>query len=206
MERKTQLFYIPGGMTFRSHEDYMNFLKTRPISLEARVKWSDKFLDESLGKAVQIIRPRMPLKDNAEYEDWKIHFERYFNQLTDNIILIGESLGGIFLAKYLSENEFLKKILSTYLVAPPFDDTLEGEDLVGGFELQPDLSMIEGNCRDLTLLFSKNDDCVPVSHAEKYRAKLRNSNIVIYENKNGHFNVPEFPEIVEMIKKNLKGR
>lgn len=51
-----------------------------------------------------------------------------------------------------------------------------------------------------------DDDCVPVSHAEKYRNKLRNANIIIYKSKNGHFNVSKFPEIVKIIKSLKKSR
>lgn len=202
-KNKIQIFYIHGGMTFKNQEDYLDFLKNRKISIENKIRWSEDYLREQLKDNFQIIRPRMPLQDNAKYNEWKIHFERYFSQLEDGIILMGESLGGIFLAKYLSENIFPKKILSVYLVCPPFDDTLIDEDLAGGFNLNSDLSMIEKNCENINLLFSKDDDCVPVSHAEKFREKLKNANIVIYENKNGHFNVSEFPEIVEMIKSDV---
>ncbi|MEK6903845.1 MAG: hypothetical protein AABW64_04330 [Nanoarchaeota archaeon] len=45
---------------------------------------------------------------------------------------------------------------------------------------------------------------VPVSHAEKFRKKLKNANIIIYESKNGHFKISEFPEIVTMIKNDTK--
>ena len=38
---------------------------------------------------------------------------------------------------------------------------------------------------------------------ENYKEKLPNSKITIFESKNGHFNISEFPEIVEMIKKDL---
>jgi len=53
-------------------------------------------------------------------------------------------------------------------------------------------------------MFSKDDDIVSVSHTEKYRKKLKNANIKIFENKNGHFNISEFPEIVKMIKDDVK--
>lgn len=136
-KQKIQIFYIHGGMTFKNKKDYLHFLKNRKVSVDfQKVKWSGNYLDKKLGSNFQIIRPRMPLQDNAKYGDWAIHFERYFSQLKDNIILIGESLGGIFLAKYLSENKFPKKILATYLVCPPFDNTITGEDLVGGFKLK----------------------------------------------------------------------
>jgi len=203
-KEKPQIFFIHGGMTFKNRKDYLNYLKTREISIEKKIRWGDKYLDDNLGKIFQIIRPRMPLPDNSKYEEWKIHFERHFPYLKDNIILIGASLGGIFLAKYLSENKFPRKILSTYLVCPPFDDTLPEEDLVRGFKLKSDLSLLEKNSKNLYLLFSKNDDVVPVSHAEKYRKKLKKAKIIIYKNKNGHFIISKFPEIVKLIKMDIK--
>ena len=204
MEEKPQIFIVHGGTTFKNREDYLDFLKNRSVSIEKKRKWRKQYLDEELGDDFKIIRPRMPLKENARYEDWKIHFERHIPHLEDNLILIGISLGGIFLAKYLSENEFPKKILSTYLIAPPFDNEGIEEDLVGGFELGEDLSKMEENCNNTTLIFSKDDEVVPISHASKYKEKLENSNFEIYESKNGHFRIPEFPEIVKMIREDLE--
>ena len=203
-KKKIQIFIIHGGMTFKSKKDYLHFLKTRKISIKEKIYWTDDYLKKQLGKDFEIIKPRMPLQDNAKYKEWKIYFERHFSQLRNNIILIGSSLGGIFLAKYLSENKFPVKILSTYLICPPFDNTLVEEDLVGGFKLKSDLSLIEKNSKNLNLLFSKDDDVVPVSHAEKFRKKLKNANIVIYKSKNGHFKISEFPEIIKLIKKDVK--
>ncbi len=204
MKNKLQILYIHGGETFKNKKDYLNFLKNREISIEEKNKWHGAFLKNSLGNKFDIIKPRMPLADNAKYEDWKIHFERHFPYLKNNIILIGGSLGGIFLAKYLSENKFPKRILSLYLVCPPYDNSLPGEDLVGGFKLPVNLLRLDNCSRNVSLLFSQDDEVVPVSHAEKYRKKLKKANIIILNGKNGHFKVSEFPEIVEMIKEDLK--
>lgn len=195
---------VHGGMTFKNKKDYLFYLKNRKISVEKKVRWAEDYLDKELGKKFEIIRPHMPLQDDAKYEEWKVNFERYVPYLRNNVILIGRSLGGIFLAKYLSENRFPKKILSVYLVCPPFDNTLSEEDLVGGFKLKSDLSLIEKNTKNLNLLFSKDDDVVPVAHAEKYRNKLKKAKIVIYKSKNRHFNISRFPEIVKMIKEDTK--
>ena len=191
---------IHGGMTFKNQKDYLSYLKNKEIKLDKKPRWTEEYIDKELGKKFQIIKPRFPLQDNAKYEDWKIWFERYIPLLNNNVILVGGSLGGIFLAKYLSENKFPKKLLSVYMICPPFDNTILGEDLVGGFKLKSDLSLIEKNCKDVTLMFSADDDCVPVSHAEKYRNKLKDSKIIIYKSKNGHFKISKFPEIVKMIK------
>ena len=201
MQKKTQILMIHGGETFKNRADYLRYLKTREISLEKQARWHAEYLDKKLGRAFEIIRPRMPLPDNAKYEDWKINFERYIPFLKDGCILIGTSLGGIFLAEYLSENKFPKKNLATFLVCPPFDGSGSSEDLVGGFKLKSDLSLLEKNSKNLHLLFSAADDVVPVAHAEKYRRKLPNADIRIYKNKGGHFQIETFPEIVAMIRK-----
>src|SRR3989338_3700278 len=201
---KPQLVFIHGGMTFKNKKSYIKFLKTRELSIEPKITWSDDYLKKNLGKDFDIIRPKMPLKEDAKYDEWKIHFERHFPILRDNLILIGASLGGIFLAKYLSENKFPKKILATYLIAPPFDDSLPGEDLAGGFKLKPNLSLLEKNSGKLTLLFSEKDDVVLMSHAKKYRNKLKDTKIIVFRNIPGHFAISKFPEIVKMIKNDLK--
>ncbi len=191
---------IHGGMTFKNEKDYLHYLKTKEVSLAGKSSWSREYLVKSLGGSFEVISPRMPLSENAKYRDWKILFERYVPLLSGKFILVGNSLGGIFLAKYLSENKLPKKALSVYLVCAPFDDTCPGEDLVGGFELKKDLSLLPQNCRNLHLLFSGDDDVVPATHAEKYRVKLPKAHIVIYKSKGGHFTVPTFPEIIKMIK------
>lgn len=205
MKKKTQILYIHGGYTFKNRKDYLHSLKNRKVSIGKKESWTGSYLDKELKRNFEITRPRMPLQDNAKYSDWKIYFERHIPYLRNNVILIGGSLGGIFLAKYLSEHKFPKKILAIYLVCPPFDNTVNGEVLVSGFKLKADLSLLEINSKKLHLLFSKDDDVVPVSHAEKYRKKLKNAKIIIYKSKNGHFRVSKFPEIVKMIKNNIKG-
>ncbi len=204
MKKKTQILMVHGGMTFKTQKDYLNYLKNKEIKLEKKPRWTEEYIDTQLGNKFQIIRPRFPLQDNAKYSDWKTWFERYIPYLENNVILIGGSLGGIFLAKYLSENIFPKKILSVYMICPPFDDTTPTEDLVGGFKLKSDLSLIEKNCNDVTLMFSEDDPVIPISHAEKYRSKLKNSKIIIYKSKGGHFVISKFPEIIKMIKADIK--
>jgi hypothetical protein len=197
---KKQIFIIHGGKTFSKRKDYLENLKEKHVSLEKRERWREEYLDQELGSKFQIIRPRMPCKKNAHYEEWKIYFERFISLLRDDIIFIGYSLGGVFLAKYLSENKFPKKIKGLYLVAAPFDDSIEEEELCNGFELRDNLSLIEENCSNIKLFFSEDDNIVPISHAQKYKDKISKAEIIICKNKNGHFQVSEFPELVRHIK------
>jgi predicted alpha/beta hydrolase family esterase len=208
MKKKKQILFIHGGETFKRKKDYLNYLKTRKISIEKKPGWALEYLDKELRKKFEIIRPRMPLSENAKYEEWKIYFERFFPFLRNDVIFIGNSLGSMFLAKYFSENKFSKKILAIFLVCPPFDNTCysihPGDEITNRFKLKSDLSLIEKNCKNVTLMFSADDDVVPVAHAEKYRNKLKNAKIIIYKSKNGHFKISKFPEIVKMIKDDIK--
>ena len=99
MKKKIQILYIHGGMTFKNRKDYLSYLKNKEISIEKKIRWSDDYLDKELGKNFEIIRPRMPLQEDAKYEDWKIWFERYIPLLRNNVILIGGSFGRNFSRK-----------------------------------------------------------------------------------------------------------
>lgn len=117
---KNQVIYIHGGDPHESNEDYILYLKNYAIdSLDyfKRKKWSSS-LSSNLGDNFEVIAPEMPNKRNAKYYEWKIWFEKLFPFLKDNVILVGSSLGGIFLTKYLSENVFPKKKGNIYCMCP----------------------------------------------------------------------------------------
>ena len=98
----------------------------------------------------------------------------------------------------------VKRHYLSILSVHPLTTLFLGEDLVSGFKLGSDLSLLEKNTKNLYLLFSKDDDVIPVSHAEKYAKKLKQPHIIIYKSKKGHFNISKFPEIVKMIKEDAK--
>lgn len=199
MTDEIQVVFIDGGMTFSNRENYLDFLKNSEVSLEDEDTWNEgSYLEESLEN--EVVRVDMPCRDNARYEEWRITFENYIPLLSDQIILIGLSLGGTFLAKYLSENKFPKEIVSAYLIGTPYDDDLIGEELAGDFTINSELTLIEENCNNLTLMFSKDDDIVPLRHADKFREKLSDAEIITYESINGHFQVRELPELIGKIK------
>jgi len=200
MKNKPQIFFIHGAEAFKTYNDYLSYLKNREVSLGKWINWRDDYLDKHLGRDYEISRPRMPNPDNAQYIEWKINFENYIKLLRNGVILIGVSMGGVFLAKYLSENKFPKRISALILIAAPYDNSLAGDYYDGGFKLKPDLSLIEKNCKNINLFFSSNDEVVPLVHAEKYAAKLKSAKIFVLDGKNGHFRVETFPEIVKLIK------
>ncbi|EKE20592.1 MAG: hypothetical protein ACD_7C00516G0001 [uncultured bacterium] len=112
------------------------------------------------------------------------------------VILIGHSQGGIFLAKYLSENNYPKKIGAIMLVAPVYNNTPE----VGSFKIEKSLNNISTQCEEIHIFHSKDDFVVPFSEMEEYKKELPNAKFHIFEDR-GHFLQETFPEIIEEIKK-----
>jgi predicted alpha/beta hydrolase family esterase len=140
----------------------------------------------------------MPNKYFAHYEEWKIWFEKHVPYLSDDLVLIGHSMGGIFLAKYLSENNFPRRIKATFLVAAPFDDE-DAEDTVGDFALSGSLANFKKQAGKIFLYQSKDDTVVPYADLLKYKKELPGVVERVFEDR-GHFTQEELPEIVEDIR------
>ena len=200
---KKQVVFVGGGDSYSNYDEYIRALKNAPIRNplgEKSKRWTAT-LREDLGDDYELYMIPMPNTDNAVYTEWKIWFEKYFTYLHDGVILVGWSLGGMFLAKYLSEEETPFSIDALFLLAAPcgeYDDG-KGNDC-GSFRFNSELlSNIEGKVAKITVLHSKDDFVVPYEHALKYKEALPNTELVTFEDTN-HFLVEELPELVEMIK------
>jgi len=196
-----QILIIHGGTTFDTYEEYISYLKnkeTDPERLIVHDYWHSTLAKE-LGSDYQILLPKMPNASDARYQEWKIWFERIVRLLEDNFILIGHSLGGIFLAKYLSENTIKKTIKATILIAPPFDDSGSGESLTD-FKLPTSLERFSGQGGKIYLFHSKDDPTVSFEQLEKYKKSLPKAESIIFTDKQ-HFNQENFPELAKLIRK-----
>ena len=198
---KKQIVIIHGADTFDTYEEYLDFIKNFEIDFErfrnSRVDWKDT-LREKLGEDYEVIQPDMPNKFNAKYAEWQIWFEKFIPYLEAEVVLIGHSMGGVFLAKYLSENDFSKKILATFLVGAPYDN--EGTDeTIGDFAPPKNLDKFKGQAGKVYIYHSKDDPIVPFPNAAKYMERLEGARLVEFSDR-GHFQQEEFPELVEDIK------
>lgn len=196
---KRQVVAIHGGTSFDLYDDYLAFIRTRELSLE-RLRQGDDWkaaLRHELGEAFEVFLPRMPNRTNARYVEWRLWFERCVPFLEHEVVLIGHSLGGIFLAKYLAENDFPKRIGATVLVAAPFDETSTVESLAD-FALPASLRRLATQGGVLYLVHSQDDPVVPFAEAAKYQRVLPQAQMLAFRDR-GHFNQERFPELVALI-------
>lgn len=199
---RKQIVYIHGGNAFTRYEAFLAYLKTAeisdPLGENPDKKWQPTIREE-LMETHEVYYPAMPNSKNAKYTEWKIWFERYHAFLRDGVILVGHSLGGYFLAKYLSEEKMPFTVRALYLLAAPFEnDDFDGED-GGDFAFDPEkLPRLVEQVGGVTILHSKDDPVVPYTHALRYKEALSKAELVTFEDKN-HFLLPEFPEFIALI-------
>lgn len=199
-----QLVFIHGGEAYTRYEDYLEHLRTKEIDLhtERNVRWYHT-LPETLGDDWEVIKPSMPNSGNAKYREWKIWFERHFPFLRDEVVLIGHSQGGVFLTKYLIENEVPFSISKLFLVGSVHDvpgrlgDALEdGGDF--GFDTTA-LARLHERARSIYVVHSEDDFVVPFTQGEKLAAALPEAEFMVFHDKN-HFLIEEFPDLIFKIK------
>ncbi len=200
---KKQIIFIHGGNSYSKYEDYLESLRMKIIDdpLDERVmkKWRTS-IREVFADSHEVYYPQMPNGSNARYVEWKIWFERYHEFLRDGVTLIGHSLGGFFLAKYLTEETMPVKVKSVYLVAAPFEtDDFDGEDCRDfAFEVGK-LHRLAEQVGGVFIFHSEDDPVVPYAHALKYKDALPNAELISFTDKN-HFKLEEFPEFIEHLK------
>lgn len=199
MDKKQQVIVIHGGTTFNDPKEYDAFLDSFVVNLDRlryRKDWKD-VLQENLGEGFDVLQPRMPNKTNAQYADWEKIFKKIMEKVDDSLVLVGHSLGALFLVKYLSENTLEKNVPSVHLVAAPFDD--EEQESLGSFKIDTNkVENIQALTNNIFLYFSTDDPVIPVSESQKYAEKLPQATLKKFTDK-GHFNQEAFPELVHDI-------
>ena len=201
--KKRQIIIIHGGAAYGSYREYMKSLKTDPVNESAlgrteRKDWKDT-LGQKLGRSYDVIYPEMPNWMNAKYLEWKIWFEKLTPFFAEPIVLIGHSLGGIFLARYLGENRSPRKVAAVFLIAAPYSRGNDAES-IGDFITPASLVNITRQCAKIFIYHSQDDPIVPFKgNYDRYAAALPGAKGIICKNKK-HFNQAAFPELVRAIK------
>ncbi len=190
---KQQVFVIHGGHPISSRKKYLEDLRKAKVSLDdLRFRGWKKNLGDQLGKNYEVLCPQMPTPQMARYAEWQLWFEKFLPLLQNDVIFVGHSLGGAFLAKYLSEKKLRGSIRATFLVATPF---LKKTD----FKLPVNLKKMAKQAGQIFLYHSMDDTVVPFESFEKFRKALSQERGKIFQDR-GHFLQEELLELVADIR------
>jgi predicted alpha/beta hydrolase family esterase len=184
---KRQILFLQGGGAGAYKEDEQ---------LVARLR-------HALGTAYELRYPKMPTENNPDYKKWKARIGKELSVLKGDMILIGHSLGGSFLLKYVSEERFEKNVAGIFLLATPY---------WGGngwrYEGYEEVSLAENFASKLPsgasifLYHSRDDEVVPFEHLTLYAKKMPQATIRALD-KGGHQFNNDLPEVVADIKRLL---
>lgn len=198
-----QVLFIHGGSPFEGTRDaFLDLLKAKEVKLEwikQKRDWkNDLYLD--LGPDFEVYAPQMPNKHAARYSEWQVMFEKTFNLLENECVLVGHSLGALFIVKYLSENSVQKSIKRVVLLGTPFDDTGMPREPLHSFARTDGLERFAKQAGEIILYHSEDDFVVPFDHMLRYREALPGATARTFKDQN-HFLGEDVPGLAADIKK-----
>jgi hypothetical protein len=154
------------------------------------------YLRGALGASYEVRYPTMPNEKHPEYQLWQARIRKELTVLAGDAILIGHSLGGSFLLKYLSEEEMETTIRGTFLIAVPYWGgngwRYEGYERVA---LREDFASKLPHQAPLFFYHSRDDDIVPFAHLNLFVERLPAAAIRAVEGR-GHQFAHNFSEVV----------
>jgi predicted alpha/beta hydrolase family esterase len=178
--RNQRVYVIGGGEVHSTIHDYIKWLENLDINQPNSPDWKSDLSKQLPWSGYEVVRVQMPDKTNAYYEAWKTMFEKHHIRQRD--IVIGHSLGASFLYKYYHREEKRPEI---HLVGIA---NLDRED----WEIKPYES-------EYHFYHSQDDEVCPI-HSVRQFLDLTKGEVQLFEDR-GHFLDPDFPELLEKLKK-----
>lgn len=157
--------------------------------------WLPWLQKQPLMRDIPTQTPEVPNAYKRYYPTWCQEFERY--DITPETILVGHSLGGGFMVRWLSEHKDVK-VGKVVLVAPWLDPDNVDQDNFFDFTIDPDLA---SRTAGLTIFNSDNDAADILSSVKTLQTVVKGIKLRDFHNY-GHFTLGsmgtvEFPELVE---------
>jgi predicted alpha/beta hydrolase family esterase len=195
----TRVIIVHGGSCWATYAEYLADLKKTKFSLDFTPERSwHKSLAGKLGPGFTVLRLEMPNWQNAKYLEWKIWFAKAMAVAGPAPVVIGHSLGGIFLVKYFSEWGRPGKIKGMFLVGTPYRTESEDPDF-GDFALNGPPQRLTKLGAKVHFYHSQDDPYVAYTDVKKYQRVLPDAVIKTFKNR-GHFTGDNLPEIAAEIR------
>lgn len=179
---KKEIFFVHSAGPQNDHEGSNNFVLK---------------LAKSLGNDFLLHSPPMPTPENPRYIAWKMALQSSLPVGGNKAALIGHSLGGSVIVKYLSEGLCQLPIAGLFLVGAPYWGARGWA--VDEFMFQRDFQSRLPAIDKIFVYHSRNDRFVPYSHAQLYTKTLPQSAMRTIDGDDHEFR-DGLPVLVEDIK------
>ena len=142
------------------------------------------YLQKQLGSDYEVLAPDMPDPDHPRYLPWRDKIEQELGKLDADVLIIGHSLGGSMLLKYLAEGTYQRPIAGMFLVAVPYWGK---QDWEREYAAPENFASHLPPIRQLFLYHSRSDEEVPFSSLQRYQEKLPQATVRVLDGKEHSF-------------------
>jgi predicted alpha/beta hydrolase family esterase len=126
----------------------------------------------------------MPNEADPEYETYKAQIAKELASIDGKLILVGHSLGGTVLLRYLTEEPVEKPIDGIFLIATPY---WSAEDWLDAHRLRKNLGSQFPSRPPIFFYHSRDDEVVPFAHLAMYAEKLLQANVREFDGRGHQF-------------------
>jgi predicted alpha/beta hydrolase family esterase len=158
-------------------------------------------------KGLEVFVPHFPTPEGQSFEAWVEVLKPYLDKINSQTIMVGHSLGGEFLLKFLETFDYKIKVagfVATPIGVRPILNYDRDAEFVHGFKFN--WEKIKPKAQNFIVYHSDNDPYVGLGNGQEL-AKNLGTNLSFIPNA-GHFNkasgYTEFPDLLNNIKKYLK--
>lgn len=128
-------------------------------------------LGMELGDGFLVDFPTMPEEDDPDYERWRPAIAEAISRAAVPVVVVGHSLGGYFLIRYLSSETIEARIAAICIIAAPFPSG-DPAWVFEGFELPERFGARLPTDAAVLLYASEDDDTIPFAHRDLYAAAI----------------------------------
>jgi uncharacterized protein len=143
-------------------------------------------LERELGPGYEVQCPQMPDEENSPYAAWKAEIEGRLAAMKGSVALVGHSVGGSVLLKYLCDVRPPRQLLGLLVIAGPY---WGASDFWHSDELALPADAAKRLAGDWPVIFyhSRDDEVVPFAHLALYAATLPRATIREFDGRGHQF-------------------
>jgi predicted alpha/beta hydrolase family esterase len=128
-------------------------------------------LGRELGDDFSVDFPTVPDEDNPDYDRWRPAIAAAITRATPPVVVVGHSLGGYFLVRYLSSERIETSVAAVCIIAAPFPSG-DPAWVFEGFELPDRFGERLPTDAAVLLYASEDDETIPFAHRDLYAAAI----------------------------------
>ena len=154
-----------------------------------------------LGDLYEVRYPEMPNEMDPDYGKWVSQIKKELSALNDTPVLVGHSIGGSILLKFLAETKLKTGVAAIFVVAAPFWGG-DGGWTYDGYEtlaLPKESDSVFPDNVPVFLYHSNDDEVVPFEHLALYGKKFPLATVRVLEGR-GHQLNSDLSEVADDLK------